>query len=247
MTKIKLIALDMDGTLLNDDGVVSLYTKQVLRKALEKDLHVVLTTGRPLSMCHSIGVDLGLPSYIIVSNGAEIWTMDQELLDRKIMDKTTVEQLWQIGNEMGLHMWTVATDEIFHDSTRPEKFEKHEWLKIGYGRLEVEEKEQLLETIVDKIPGIEITNSALNNIEINAAGVDKANALRFICKKIGITMEQVIGMGDSLNDLEMIKQSGIGIAMENGQQIIQEIADYTTATNNDDGVAKAVEKFVLTD
>lgn len=245
MTNIKLIALDMDGTVLNDDGIVSDYTKNVLKKALEQDIHVVLTTGRPLALCHAIGLELGLPSYIIVSNGAEIWTMQEELLSRKTMNTNVLKQLWEIGNELGLHMWTVATDEIYHDSSRPEDFNAHDWLKIGYGRLTEEQKQQLLARVEAKFTDIEVTNSAVTNLEINAAGVNKAEALRFVCNKIGITMDQVIAMGDSLNDLKMLEESGIGIAMENGQQSIKDIADYMTDTNNNDGVAKAVEKYVL--
>lgn len=245
MNKIKLIALDMDGTLLNDDGVVSDYTKKVLTKVLERGVHVVLTTGRPLALCHSIGVELGLPSYIIVSNGAEIWTMQEELLRRKTMDTQMVQRLWEVGKALELHMWTVATDEIYHDSTGPDDFNAHEWLKIGYGRLDKEQKQQLLDKTAGDIPNIEVTNSALTNIEMNAAGVNKADALRFICNKIGISMKQVIAMGDSLNDLKMIEECGIGIAMGNGQKLIKDIADYTTDTNNNNGVAKAIEKFVL--
>ena len=76
-------------------------------------------------------------------------------------------------------------------------------------------------------------------------GVHKANAIQSLCTRLEINMEEVMAIGDSLNDLKMIEQVGLGIAMKNAQQKVLEAADYITATNNEDGVAKAIEKFVL--
>lgn len=246
MTQIKLIALDMDGTLLNDNGIVTEYTKSVLQAALAKDIHVVLTTGRPLEMCHSYVIELGLPSYIIVSNGGEVWTVKEELLSQHLLDTPVIDSLWRVGNDMGLHMWTVATNQIYHNSTRPTEFTEHEWLKIGFGELDEAMKTKLVTRLETDFTGIEITNSSTTNIEVNPLGVHKAAALEFLCEKIGITMNEVIAMGDSLNDLKMIEQAGIGIAMGNAQAFVKERADDITDTNNNDGVAKAIEKHVLT-
>lgn len=242
---IKVVALDMDGTLLDDDGVVSDYTKQVIRQVLEKDIHVILTTGRPLRSCYPYAGELGLPSFIISSNGGEIWTVEKELLSRSLFDTDVLQSLWTLGNEMGLHMWTTATTEIFHNSTRPRDFQDYEWLKIGFGQLDEATKARLTVKLQTDFTGIEITNSSATNIEINPLGVNKAAALMFICDEIGITMDQVIAMGDSLNDLRMIEQAGIGVAMGNAQALVKERANHVTDTNNLDGVAKALEKFVL--
>lgn len=244
MNNIKIIALDMDGTLLNDDELVSDYTKQVLMRVLKEDIHVILTTGRPLQLCHSYAIELGLPTYIISCNGGEIWTVDEQLLSRKLMQVDTLKRLWKIGHDLGLHMWTVATDEIFHNSRRPEAFSDYEWLKIGFGQLNEVNKTELIRKL-EEVPDIEVTNSAPNNIEVNPHGVNKAEALKFICEKIGVTMNEVIAMGDSFNDLLMIEEAGIGIAMGNAQDFIKERADDVTATNNEDGVAKAIEKYIF--
>ncbi|HLR70392.1 MAG TPA: Cof-type HAD-IIB family hydrolase [Pseudogracilibacillus sp.] len=244
MTNIKLIALDMDGTLLNDDGIVTSYTSHVIQRALQQEIQVVLSTGRPLPLCETYAEELQLTSYIITSNGAEIWTAKHELIEKHVLDAEKINALWEIGNKRRLHMWLVATDKVFRNAERPGNFTDYEWLKIGYGNLTETTKRELLQEL-NKKKDLEITNSSLTNIEINKEGVNKASALRSICNEIGITMDEVMAVGDSLNDLKMIEQAGLGIAVKNAQQLIREAADFVTATNNDDGVAKAIEKFVL--
>src|SRR5690625_89141 len=244
MKNIKLIALDMDGTLLNDEGIVTGYTKDVIQEALAQDIHVVLTTGRPLPLCYPFAEELNLSSYIISSNGAEIWTVQKELLERHSMDALLMENLWDIGIKRNHHMWVVATDKLFLDQNKPDNFYDYEWLKIGYGQLNKLEKEELLFELEKKEDQIEVTNSSLTNLEVNKGGVNKAAALKSVCKRINISMNEVLAAGDSLNDLKMIEQVGVGVAMENAQELIKQSADYITETNNNDGVAKAIERFL---
>jgi|SRR5690625_2314228 len=244
MKNVKLIALDMDGTLLNDEGIVTEYTKSVIEQALAKNIHVVLSTGRPLPLCYPFAEELNLSSYIISSNGAEIWTVQKELLERHTIDANLMEQLWDIGTEKDHHMWIVATEELFIDQNKPDNFQQYEWLKIGYGQLNEKEKRELIIELEKKDDLVEITNSSLTNIEVNKGGVNKAVAIESICKKINISMDEVLAAGDSLNDLKMIEQVGIGVAMENAQQVIKQSADYITESNNNNGVAKAIERFI---
>src|SRR5690625_964697 len=244
MRTIKLIALDMDGTLLNDDGVVTPYTHDVIQAALQQEIHVVLTTGRPLPMCSTFAEELNLSSYIITSNGAEIWTRDHKLIEYEPLEVKKVETLWKLGHKHGLHMWMVAADRLFVDAKRPKYFDDHSWSKIGYGNLTESVKSELL-SVLEKDNQLEVTSSSLTNIEVNKRGVNKANAIRSICKRLNLSMNEVMAVGDSLNDLKMIEQAGLGVAVKNAQQIIIESADYVTATNNNHGVAKAIENFVL--
>src|SRR5690625_1475413 len=122
MSKIKLIALDMDGTLLNDDEIVTDYTKRVIEQALEKEIHVILSTGRSLKMCISYAKELQLPSFIITSNGAEIFTADEELIEQHTIDADLMEKLWDIGHQKNLHTWMIAADNIYRDARRPDDF-----------------------------------------------------------------------------------------------------------------------------
>jgi Cof subfamily protein (haloacid dehalogenase superfamily) len=93
--------------------------------------------------------------------------------------------------------------------------------------------------------GLELTNSLPTNVEANPAGVSKAAALHFLCERMGITMEEVMAVGDSLNDIKMIQASGVGVAMGNAQEAIKNVADFVTDTNNNNGVAKAIERVAL--
>ncbi|WP_099159850.1 Cof-type HAD-IIB family hydrolase [Virgibacillus ndiopensis] len=242
--EIKLVALDMDGTLLNSDHEVSLPTQGAIKKALANDIHVVLSTGRWLNSCYPYAEALGLPSFLITVNGGEIWTVSKELLERHLIDAKLMEKLYELGQEIGMNSWMFSTDDAWLGSTRPNDFSNHEWLKIGFNSTD---KDQL-ETIVKELSfyeELELTNSLPTNVEVNPVGVNKANALRKVCDKIGISMNNVMAVGDSLNDIKMIQQAGIGVAMGNGQEAIKNVADFVTDTNNDDGVAKAIERYVL--
>jgi len=244
MSKIKLIALDMDGTLLNELDEVTDYTKDMIKQAQREGIHVVISTGRPLATCISYVSDLELSSYVITSNGAEIYTADEELIEQHTMHPEKMEQLWHIGNNRGLTMWMLASDAVFVQGRRPSDFSEHDWLKIGYDNLDEEDRLYVKEQL-SRVQDLEVTNSTTTNFEVNEKGVNKAEGLRTLCKKLNITMDEVMAVGDSLNDFKMINEVGIGIAMGNAQEEILEIADYVTLTNREDGVAEAIKKYAL--
>lgn len=241
---IKLVALDMDGTLLTDDHEVSAPTREVIAKALEKGVHVVLSTGRSLATCYPYAELLKLTSYLVTANGGEIYTVEKELLDQHLLEPEKIEKMWNLGKEVGVEIWMISTTDVYNDSHRPEDFYDHKWLKFGCN---TEDKSKLDKMIKEfsYMEGLELTNSLPTNVEANPAGVNKAAALQFVCDRIGITMNEVMAVGDSLNDIKMIQEAGIGVAMGNAQEAIKKVANAVTDTNNNDGVAKAIERFVL--
>ncbi|MBY7144139.1 HAD family phosphatase [Virgibacillus sp. NKC19-3] len=240
---IKLIALDMDGTLLNNALEISEPTQAVIAKALAGDIHVVLSTGRSLGTCYPYAALLNLTSYLVTSNGGEIFTMDKTLLDQHLLDTEKIKNMWEMGEEMGVQQWMVSTTGIYRDS-RPANFYDHDWLKYGCSSLDKRKLDAMIEEL-SYFEGLELTNSLPTNVEANPAGVSKAAALHFVCREIGITMDEIMAIGDSLNDIKMIQEAGIGVAMENAQKAIKNVADYVTDTNDQDGVAKAIERFAL--
>ncbi|OZU88821.1 phosphoglycolate phosphatase [Virgibacillus indicus] len=240
---IKLIALDMDGTLLNNEHNVSEYTKEIIAEALAKNIHVVLSTGRWLDSCYPYAEALKLTSYLVTSNGGEIWTVDKKLLGQHLLEAEKMERMWNLGKEAGANMWMVSTNEIFRDS-KPDNFYDHKWLKIGFATFDKKRLDELIKEL-SYLKGLELTNSQPTNIEVNPEGVNKAKALTFVCKEIGITMDEVMAVGDSLNDIKMIQEAGMGVAMGNAQEAIKKAADFITDTNNNDGVAKAIKRFAL--
>ncbi|GGK07668.1 5-amino-6-(5-phospho-D-ribitylamino)uracil phosphatase YcsE [Lentibacillus kapialis] len=240
---IKLIALDMDGTLLNSEEAVSDFNREKIAQALAKDVHVVLSTGRWLNSCYPYAESLTLSSFLITCNGGEIWTFEKELKERHLLDPERVKLMWELANDMELRTWMISTDRIWY-GTAPDNFSDREWLKFGCDSYDGDK----LETIVKELShydDLELTNSMLTNIEVNPKGVSKASALNNVCKEIGISMDNVMAAGDSLNDIKMIQEAGVGVAMGNAQEAIKNVADYVTVTNNQHGVGKAIEKFVL--
>jgi len=244
MTDIKLIALDMDGTLLNDAQEVPEANRLAIEKALAKDVHVILSTGRGIDHCYSYAVDLKLPSYIVSANGAEIWTMEKELLQRKPIRLEMIEKLYNLARQVGVEIWMISTAGAFREKEIPRDFENYDWLKFGCST-EDQKKLDILVKEFSVYEELELANSLPTNIEVNAKGVSKAGALRYLCDKIGITMENVLACGDSLNDIKMIQEAGAGVAMGNAQEAIKKAADYITVSNNEAGVAAAIEKYVL--
>src|SRR5690625_3247804 len=224
---IRLIALDMDGTLLNSDLEVSEANRTAIADAMAKGIQVMLCTGRWIDFCYSYAEDLALGTYIVTVNGGEIWTASKELLERHIHSVELMEEMWELGNEMNVEMWMVSTKNVF--DKRPEDFSAHEWLKIGY-RSQDQEKLQTIREKLSTNHALELTNSLPTNIEVNPAGVNKANGLERVCQEMGLTMNEVMAVGDSLNDSKMIEQAGLGVAMGNAQDPVKQTADYVTDT-----------------
>ena len=240
---IKLIALDMDGTLLNDDWDVTERTKAAIQSAQAQGVKVILSTGRPYGRCKSYIEELNLDSYTITANGGQIYDPEGKIVIEETMDADLIEKLANLGQDEDVNMWYITTEDVIHDGG-PVDFSAHKWLKIGFSNLDRGQKERLTEAL-KAFDDIEITNSLPTNIEINQKGVNKANAVEYVCQQLNIPMDDVFAIGDSMNDYEMLKKVGTGIAMANAQDKIKNIAKAISEDNNHDGVGKAIEKYVL--
>lgn len=241
--EFKLIALDMDGTLLNDQQEISEENRAAIAKAQQQGVHVVLSTGRSLLTCREYAQSLQLSSYLITVNGSEIWDESGQLVERKLIDASHIEKMWNLTQEHKLNFWAVTTDKVWRDEF-PEDIASQEWLKFGYDIPDDALREEVLKQIAG-ISDFEISNSSLTNLEINALGINKAKGIMTVCDRLGISMDEVIAMGDSLNDMAMIEAAGCGIAMGNAQEAVKEAADWVTDTNVNNGVAKAISHWVL--
>ncbi|WP_316568740.1 Cof-type HAD-IIB family hydrolase [Neobacillus sp. YIM B06451] len=240
---IKLIALDMDGTLLNDHHEVSEENQRAIREAEAKGVKVVLSTGRNLATCQDYAVSLKLSSYLVTINGAEIWGPEGELVERNPVSLPLMEWMFDLSKKYNTHFWAISTERVYRREM-PENLSGQEWLKFGFDIPDDAVREVVLKLLREK-KELEISNSAPTNIEVNAIGINKAEALKKVCGFLGIGMKNVMAVGDSLNDMMMIKEAGIGVAMGNAQPAVKDEADWVTATNNESGVAKAIEEWVL--
>jgi hypothetical protein len=240
---IKLIALDMDGTLLNEEKEISAANRLAIKDVEAKGIHVVISTGRSMATLRDLAKSLSLSSYLVTVNGSEIWDEHGELVERNIVHNDLMTWMYDLSKTHKTGYWATSTERVFFDEM-PEDLSTYQWLKFGY---EIKD-DKVRETILNELrsrEAFEITNSSPTNIEVNAIGINKAKGIEKVCSLLGITMENVMACGDSMNDIAMIKEAGLGIAMGNAQDIVKEAADWVTASNDEDGVAAAIKKWVL--
>ncbi|MEW5551151.1 Cof-type HAD-IIB family hydrolase [Peribacillus frigoritolerans] len=240
---IKLVALDMDGTLLNKAGEISVENRKAIKEAENQGVFVVLSTGRSYATCSDFAKSMELQSYLITVNGSEIYDNQGKLVERNIVDSESIQWMWELSQKHGTHFWAISCDNIYR-AEMPEKIHDSQWLKFGFDTNDESIRQIIMDELVSK-GTFEISNSSPTNIEVNAMGVNKAKAIKLVCSLLDITMENVMAVGDSLNDLAMISEAKVGVAMGNAQEIVKEKADWITATNEEDGVAKAIRKWVL--
>jgi len=241
--EIKLVALDMDGTLLNNKGRISQANREAIMAAKDRGVIVVLSTGRSLLTSREHADDLELNSYLVTVNGSEIWDENKELVERNLVNSEHIQWMWELSKQHNAKFWAINTVRTLHNEL-PEDLHNWEWLKFGFTIDDDTTRELVLNELTAK-GEFELTNSTLKNIEVNAAGINKARGLEVVCSRLGIEMKNVMAVGDSRNDLMMIKEAGIGVAMGNAQDVVKKEADWITATNEEDGVAKALQKWVL--
>ncbi|MFB5677099.1 Cof-type HAD-IIB family hydrolase [Paenibacillus terreus] len=244
MGKYKLLALDMDGTLLTDNHEISLETTKWIHKAMQEGIHVCLSTGRAASSALPYGQELGLETPMVTVNGGEVWKSPRELWRRHLLDKELIRQMKAIADEADSWFWAYTTEGLFNTEKWPDSLEGFEWLKFGYNTENDELRHEILIKL-QNLGGLEITNSSPTNLEINPQGISKESGVKEVCGLLGITMEEVVAVGDSLNDLAVIQAVGLGVAMGNAQQTVKEAADLVVASNNDDGIVEVIRDHIL--
>ncbi|SIS40292.1 Cof-type HAD-IIB family hydrolase [Salimicrobium flavidum] len=241
---IKLIALDMDGTLLRNEFEISDENRRAVQRAKDAGIHVVVSTGRPIVKCREVIETLGESEYVITVNGGEIYDGRFNLVKRQVLAMEEVKRLWEIQKEHDIRLWTSTVEGAFDsDYTFEKPLDEYEWLKIGFEVPDEEIREVILKEVMDN-PALEVTNSSPVNIEINPAGVSKAAALHKVNSFLGFSIKEVMAVGDSLNDLAMIKEAGVGVAMGNAQDEVKQEADLITESNLEHGVASVINRIV---
>jgi len=269
---VKLMAIDMDGTLLNSRNEISQRTKETIEKASNAGVKIVLATGRLLRSAINYSEILGLRKPIIASNGAVMIDEDRNKLYEGSINMNIVEKVMDIGekNNIYYHFYdedtfysNVYIEEViqFYESrdTKEEnriKFnifeEKQEIIENKdlniYKFLFLDEdiyKLNLLRDELNNVDEINVCSSWNNNIEVMGREVSKGTSLKNLCKELNILPEEVITIGDNENDISMLNYAGMGVAMGNAEEEVKEIADIITLDNDEDGVAEIIDKYVL--
>ncbi len=271
---IRLIALDLDGTVFNDKKEITPAVRSAIIAALEKGVIVMPATGRPEAGLPEAFLEIPGVTYALTSNGARIINIHtHEAVYKDTMPLPLALSIVDYLAEKGYVPDVYIDGSVF---TEKEAFE-HVLKTVDLGgllpyfkksRQPVENLRKFMETLgndVEKInlmvPDPDIQNMIRNdlkhsssiaiasglpiNLEITSATVNKGAALVRFGKQLGIRREQIMACGDSGNDLDMIREAGLGIAMENASKEAKAVSDYITKSNEEDGVAFAIQKFVL--
>lgn len=277
MTKkdIKMIAFDLDGTLLNSDKGISDYTRRVLKEAVKQGVVILPATGRPVTGIPKPVMELPGIRYAITANGARVVDVQEDkVLHEALLPYEKGKELFDIFakydtyREVYYDGYGYATAEMverieeympivpmieYMRTTRrrvPDVDAMFHEKKMSVDKLQAlfrtsEERDRAMKEVKEKVSGVAVTSALANNIEANGEDAQKGIALLKLGEILGIERDEIMAFGDGSNDLDMIRRAGMGVAMENGIDEIREIADYITVTNDEHGVAKAIEKFVL--
>ena len=267
---IKLVAIDVDDTLLNSQGRLLQSTIEVVKKAVSRDIKVVLCSGRPLAGVKHFLNELGIVQdnqYVITFNGAVIETVTGKTLQQLGIDQTTYEKIDQYSKEHGVAYNVVAENsaiitsnlnvnritvvQAWENSTgvlirRPDELPKDEQIiKAVFADEKVKLDE--VEANVVKTFGKEnyVVRAADNFLEIMHTDVNKGVALKFLTKKLGFETNEVMAIGDERNDIPMFRVAGTSVVMANGSSEAKNQANFETASNNQDGIALAFDQFVF--
>lgn len=244
MNTYKLIALDMDGTLLNENKEISAENRAAIQQATLDGKIVIMSTGRGAVSAMPYIKELGLSTPLVVVNGSEVWESPDKLLKRTLLPAETVHKLHELALEFDCWWWAYSVQGVFNRESEAMDIEGQEWLKFGFFT-ENPEKLRRIRDIVEGWGTLEITNSHPSNIELNPLGINKASGVETVCELLGISMSEVIAMGDSENDIAMIREAGLGVAMGNAQDEVKRVADITTVTNDEHAVAKVIRAYLL--
>lgn len=274
MPNYDVLFLDMDGTVLRSDKSVSERTKTALKAAQKAGVKLVVATGRTLKIAPPIIYELDF-DYAIISNGASIYDLrtgeriyhngfsakSARILYELIKDDCNFIEFFADGEillskaayELKDHREIPTWHRKYFQENKTPVWESEEaYIAAGAPGLEkiglVRYPNEILKRAKSKLDAtglFNITGSISRSMEVNDKTCSKGVAIAEMCKRLGIDIARAAAMGDSSNDLDMIRTAGCGVAMENAKDMVKEVADHITASNDEDGVALFIEEKVL--
>jgi|SRR5690625_2087705 len=244
MIDFQLLALDLDETLLTKGKAITEENKYWIEQAEKAGVTVIFATGRGLKRVEEYRKELDLHTPMVLTNGAEIWKKPGELLKRYYIKQEELKKIHQLAKETRASYWGYNNESLVGHKNWTDNMYKLNWLKFGI-RHQDEQMINYLRTEISKIPGVTMTSSAPDNIEVSAAGVSKRTGVQAICDYLQLSLQDVMAIGDNFNDYELIKAAGLGVAMNNGEEELKKVADKQTKSNEENGVAYAIQHYLL--
>lgn len=246
-----LIVMDLDGTLLNEEGKLTDYTKKILKKISENNV-LIAASGRGLN-----GIKIALEdiysyfSYYICGNGSFIYHKN-EIIYEKLLSKKDIELISELAKELNTDFRILTHEQCETPKGEEETIKeanknglpiiKTNSFSRGF-KMTISGQKEKMDEIMSKLKQLNMDDlsycrSDYNNIDFGAKGVSKAEALKYICDKYNYAYKDTIALGDAGNDAEMLCFTEIGVAMKNAMPELKEYATYVTQlTNDEDGVA----------
>lgn len=265
MNKYRMLAIDLDDTLLNCQLKITPLTKEYIQRARDAGVHVTLATGRMFRSALPYARELGLDLPLITYQGALVKEAisEEEILHLPVPLKLAQEVIqWVKG--LGLHINVYVNDNLYVEKLTPEaetyrRISGVAAYQVGdlLGFLQQDPTKILVvgnEVTLDNLwqemgqhfgKSLHITKSKPHFLEFSHPMATKGHALDILAQRWKLTRDQIIAIGDSYNDLEMVEYAGLGVIMGNACEIVKAKADYVTCSNDEDGVAEVIRKFIL--
>ena len=266
MTRIKLIALDLDGTLLNSALRLSEGNGEAVRRALDRGVKIVLATSRWFGLAKRTADHLGIDTPLVCSNGALVRRPSdgREILHLRL-DQEVAREVTTLGDERGWEMFTTIEDATFmrmRPGVIPERLpgglriseRQAEEVARGqptavlvFGQEAVDEISQRLLPAYDGRAKFSLNRppNLPHYVVLTHPDADKGSALETVCRQMDVPLSEVMAMGDSESDLAMLRLAGLGIAMDNSPDEVKRAALHIAPSNDADGVAWAIDRFAL--
>ena len=263
---IKLIATDIDGTLLDSFGRISSANRDAVRSAMERGITVTLSTGRMFASTKVFASALEITAPLICYNGAMIRCPDGTMISHTTLEMDAALRMLTLFDERGLYVQSYIDDDLCVDDLSADEF-KYYMKTYGImgnpiGRAlycptkpptkllvmtDTAEGAVKLRRELQEIFGHEayVTTSNYNFVEMMNPSVNKGKALTALAMGMGISMSEVLAVGDGDNDFEMVAMAGVGVAVRNGCERLRAAADHIAPTNNESGLAWAINEFAL--
>ncbi len=259
----KLIAIDLDDTLLTDELIIPQRVKEAIKKAVDMGIYVVLCTGRIRKGTQRFYDEFGLDTLMITTGGAQIYDAQGNAIYTRSVDPQLVRKLIDYAQENNLHVQVYLDGDLVYRERNKysdvyesfcgfkgiEKSDLYEMETIITPKVLYITELELMDDLRTKaealFPMLNIKRSKPTYLEFASPGVSKGDALKFVAEYYHIDSKDVIAVGDADIDLPMLEYAGLGVAVANATPDVLLAADYICRSNNEGGVADVIEKFIL--
>lgn len=261
---IKLVATDIDGTVLGASGEYTSGVKNCITRLCEGGIKVVLATGRMHSGAKRQALKLGLNTPVVSYQGGMIMDVNGNILYESCVPESTAKNIIEWGRSNGVHLNLYADDVLYsekddyeikrYSSTQQLDYVIRDFMTIPLNRvhklLAIDYKNpdkitKYVDEMQQKMPELYIIKSTRYFCEFSTKNATKYCAVKFLQKYWNLNDDEILTIGDHDNDIELLKAGGISIAMGNGTDTLKQYADYITDSVENDGFVKAIDKFVF--